>query len=162
VKAHHEALEHDAYLAVGGDDEDVYVDDHRSHGKSDILHYKEIEAGVSVVAIREAFATALFHLWERSARSWVKFDEQGYLKLTKELRRASIPIDPRLDRVNELISFLKHNNKKKEDHYKNVLRVYIHGPHLKVSLSNDDLHEIIEIIEKSCPPPTEFSPQPPE
>lgn len=113
LQAHADMTAHSQSLATGGDDGAVYVNDHYSHDTADLLAMGYSDASSAARAIREAFVISLFHLWERSARSWVKCEEQSYAKLAKALRTEDIPIHPKMATLNDLSNFLKHGNKYK-------------------------------------------------
>ncbi|HEX7852718.1 MAG TPA: hypothetical protein VF503_03395 [Sphingobium sp.] len=151
LRAHADMAAHGQYLATGGDDGAVYIDDHYSHDTADLLMMEHSDASSAARAIREAFVISLFHLWERSARSWVKCEEQSYAKLAKALRAAGLPIHQKMATLNDLSNFLKHANKSKRDETRRKLREYITGPLLVVNISDEKIEKIIGYIRASSP-----------
>lgn len=159
--AHDAMVRHDQFLADGGDDGAVYEEEDGPvraflYDTAMLLDSEHTDATLSARAIREAFVISIFHLWEKSARSWVKCHEQGFERLTKALRKGGIPLHQKMATVNDLSNFLKHDNKSDEKRIRRCLRDYIRGPQLYVVLSDSHLGDIISYVRYSCPPAQEY------
>lgn len=61
-------------------------------------------------ALRKAFVIAIYHHWERSARSWSNDDKRDHAKLVKSVQKMGYPLHPRLEAVRDLANLLKHDN----------------------------------------------------
>lgn len=77
------------------------------------VHDMEIESKVEgQAAVRKAFILALYHHWERSARTWTGSDKRDHDKLVAAVEAEGTPTHPRLGAVRDLANLLKHDNDK--------------------------------------------------
>lgn len=156
-KAQADLVAHEKFVAEGGDDE-VELDEENNiiASKTHQMEFEVYDASESVRAIRESCIISIFHLWERAARGWVEYDGQGFDNLVKELRRASITVDPLMMTMNNLVVFLKHgyrNNQKDNIHRK--LKKYLPDAPFITRIIILDCHivEFINAVKASSPPP---------
>jgi hypothetical protein len=105
--------EYDAEIEAGAprqvertDDGDI-VSDYR-----DVLLYHTETAEDAKWALNKAFAVAMFHHWERSARDWTGREHGGFDKLVPAVEARGYPISPKLSTLNRTVNLLKHANPK--------------------------------------------------
>lgn len=77
--------------------------------QSQILDYEVDVVNEAAQELRKAFALALYHHWERSARLWTQADNWSHEQLVTASLNRGYPIDPRLAAVRDLVNTLKHN-----------------------------------------------------
>jgi hypothetical protein len=84
---------------IGETDEDGTV----IWDQSQILDYEVDVVDEAAQELRKAFALALYHHWERSARLWTQADNWSHEQLVAASLNRGYPIDPRLAAVRDLL-----------------------------------------------------------
>lgn len=105
--------EYDVEIAAGAPrqvertEEGDIISDYR-----DVLLYHTETAEDAMWALNKAFAIAMYHHWERSARDWTLKEHGGFDKLVPAVEKCGYPISPKLATLNCVVNLLKHANPK--------------------------------------------------
>ncbi|RWK63513.1 hypothetical protein [Mesorhizobium sp.] len=126
-----------------------------------ILTLEQETVEEALEALRNAFVLALYHHWERAIRAYTGSDQNAkYRQLVARAERKGIPAVPDMAKVYRLANTLKHNS----GHHGAVLFELwrdLFGPFFSarpdsdwyraISLSDDDIHEVMRIIGAAGP-----------
>lgn len=100
-----------AYLNSGEHEEEYDEDGILVWTKANELGYASRQASIASRAVREAFVTAAFHYWERSARSLTGLHKKKEtFPILMDAMQRRYPVSPRLAHVNILNNLLKHGS----------------------------------------------------
>lgn len=137
------------------DDGNVIVD------PRDILLYSAEIAEETESDLNKAFAIAIFHYWERSARSWTKKHSGKFTTLVHDVEAIGYSVDGELKNLHLVVNLLKHANSKhanllmqesskylKEDNYNDAIS---HEWYDEVLLNKKDILNFFKIAEMSGP-----------
>lgn len=112
-------------------------------------------------ALRKAFVLAAYHHWERAIRAYTDSNQNAkYRQLVARAERKDIPAVPDMAKVYRLANTLKHNSGYHGEVLFGLWRG-LFGPFFKarhdtdwysaITLSDDDVHEVMRIIEAAGP-----------
>lgn len=162
--AAHDAVQ--AYLRAvdsGGERIGEWDDDGSLMWEQDqVLEYEARAMEAAAMALCKAYAIAIYHHWERSARLWTAAPERDrHAELEKKTKALGYPIHPRLRAVLCLVNLLKHDNRAKaEALYSQWPEVIPRFPAMatrrrgwfdQVRLTDDQVREIADIVSGSGP-----------
>ena len=100
-----------AYLDSGEDEEEYDEDGILVWTKANELDDASRQALIASRAVREAFVTAAFHYWERSARSLTGLHKAtDTFPVLRKAMKKKYPVSHRLTHVNILNNLLKHGS----------------------------------------------------
>lgn len=150
---------YDRYVASGQDDREYDEDGVLTHSTEVSLEFASREAVVATQAVRQAFATSIFHYWERSARAWTGCDQANFPALQKSVEGQGIRVDERLKLLNNLNNLLKHDSTRRGEQVFEVrpdLFMWRRRPagrswQSSVVLANRDIEEFLDAIAHSGP-----------
>lgn len=126
--------------------------------RDDALEIAEFNAYLAIDTLRESFVVTLFHFWEKSAREWTGSDERDFRKLKRRVRELGYAVHAKLDALNKLTNYLKHDNPKLLDELyaleKNLFRskVGTQGERGTLRITSENLDDFFEVVALSGPP----------
>ena len=134
-----------------------------------LLNFEIGDAEEAMVALRRAYILALYHHWERAMRRQLDMVKGDHADLVRVGRRRGMTFHPRLDAVRDMANLFKHAN----DKWATALLVswptilpngfttspFTDGPSAAV-LTDEVVHEVVEILRQSGPRTTEVYPEP--
>ena len=109
VTAAHDAVKaYVQFVEAGGEEIGEWdYDGTRIWDQEQVLQFEAQAMELAALALRKAFAVAIYHHWERMARIWTGCDpDAGHTELTKQTLARGYDIDPRLERVRYLANLL--------------------------------------------------------
>jgi len=132
--------------------------------QDELLRFTISIAEEALMTLRKAYAIAIYHHWERSARQWTKNNDGNHRELVKDVLAMNYRIDPHLDAVRQLANLLKHaNSVKGEELYKSwrdvfpadfrppVSDVRVVDWYDRISLSDKHIERIVKTVRGSGP-----------
>jgi hypothetical protein len=106
----------DAYEAaiLAGEPEDVEYDDDVKIWDRGMAYENDLHMIIDAKGVmRKAHVIALYHLWERTVRSWTNAPKSAdHDKLCQRVEKMGIAIHPRMSAIRDLNNVLKHNRDK--------------------------------------------------
>jgi hypothetical protein len=78
--------------------------------QADVLNMRIDTTNEALIALRKAFAIAVYHHWERSALRWLDKKREDHDKLAIAVQALGYPIHPKLAAVRDLVNTLKHDS----------------------------------------------------
>lgn len=150
-----EARAYEESLANGGKWIGEYEDGHLLWEQSRIFEYQINDIHYALAEVRNAFAIALYHHWERSALAW-KGSKATHKELADYCASMGYGPSPDLDAVRHLANHFKHGPNSNRNWLAEMREKYPlflpRGPSPAFGLSDDDLFMIGEVISASGPP----------
>jgi len=114
VTAAHDAVKaYVQFVEAGGEEIGEWdYDGTRIWDQEQVLEFEAETMESAAMALRNAFAVAIYHHWERMARIWTGANpDAGHAELVKQTLARGYTIDPGLERVRYLANLLKHDKK---------------------------------------------------
>lgn len=151
-----EARAYDEGLANGGEWIGEREDGQILWEQSQVFEYQINDAHYALAEVRNAFAIALYHHWERSALAW-KGSKATHRELAQYCASMGYGPSPDLDAVRHLANHFKHGPNSRKNWLAQMREKYPlflpRGPSPVFGLSDDDLYTIAAVISASGPPP---------
>lgn len=161
AKARHEEAVYLEHVQLTGESEIERDDDGIIlWDKEDVLGYEIEFAEDAGMALRKAFAIAIYHHWERSIRDWTEATHRSHSDLAERAVEKGATLHEKLGAVRDLVNALKHDSKrlgnKLMKSWPAVFPVRFQPTELTdwyeaIHLTNDQVFEVIEIVRQSGP-----------